>query len=169
MSVGTLSAVNSESNAQVFYQFTEGSNLFKIDRLTGEIFRIKGQFDNHHQLLVHRITVQACYNELMQHCSSAKIYLKRNNNSTMINLPIPIDLKNKTVIYRAKENGLIDLDGFGFCNHTSIIYQNQSLIFMGENQIKLDDQINCQFWSLFELQKFTNLKIKGKKKIYSKS
>lgn len=164
-SIGRILAKDSdkdkELNALVTYRFTEESDLFKIDQSTGELFKLDNYLNLRHKPSLHRLKVQACDNGLLPQCSLAKIYLTRNQNLTTISLPIPLDLSNGTVIYKAKETGSrIESEGFGFCNGTSsLAYRNQSLMFIGRSRVRLGDQFVCQFWSVFELEKFTNLRI----------
>ena len=162
--IGNVSAIDLDKglNSLIYYELTERSPLFKIDRLTGEILPLANYLQLQPKPSLTILTVKACDNGMLPKCSVAKVYLTRTNGRPTISLPIPLDLSNQTVIYQAASK-LIDSEGFGYCNDAAALnvfsYQNQSLVFIGENRVKLGQQFQCQFWSLFELQKFTSLKI----------
>lgn len=163
--IGNVSAIDLDRglNALVSYEFTEESALFRIDRLTGEIFRLANYLDLQQKPSLNTLTVRACDNGLLPQCSLAKVYLTRVEDKRTVYLPLPLDLSNQTVIYTGAKNRIVDAEGFGFCGDATtpniFSYQNQSLLFTGENRVKVDQQFHCQFWSLFELQKITSLKI----------
>lgn len=162
--IGNVSAIDLDRglNALVSYAFTEESALFRIDRQTGEIFKLSNYLELQQKPSLNTLTVKACDNGLLPKCSLAKVYLTRNERKQTISLPLPLDLSNQTVIYASK-NKIVDSEAFGYCDDATSLgifaYQNQSLLFTGENRVKLGQQFHCQFWSLFELQKFTSLKI----------
>lgn len=157
-------------NALITYQFAEVSDLFKIDKQTGEIFKLQSYLNLQSKLSIYEYKIQACDNGLLPKCSFAKIYLTRNSKSNVINLPIPIDLANETVIHRSNEKNRSERgieEGFGYCKSLNdqsnaydiLNYRNENLVFVGENRIRLEQQYQCLFWSVFELQQYTSLKI----------
>lgn len=140
------------ASSLVSYRFTEESNLFRIDEQTGQLFKLSNYLNLENRPSFSKFYVEACDNALLPKCSLAEVYLIRNER-TLINLPIPIDLINETILYRSefsnssidKTNRITDSEGFGFCKTLKINsdkdfeifkYENQSLIFIGEKMVR---------------------------------